>query len=416
MIRSFFGQIALFLTALFLGGTLVLPFNGGYVLAYALMALTVLLTVSLVLARGRWTIGAAGWCFIAAFALIAIVFSLNGDAPLMVNFVFLLAFVPLVSWFSRHAAPDSAAVVSWLALVGTLLSAVTAAREILWLGKSRAEGWWSDPIWAAEAALILGFLCLVGFPVMRSRWRFLLLLGPAIGLGVVALSGSRGPLIAAPVIALALVVTTFRPWWKQIAALGVVVVIAGAMVLPFAPRVLDRIERTGTVIVQLLTTGTIKENSAGARLAFWKAGTAAFLDSPWTGYGWDKRVRAAYAYLPDKGKKYDAKGSGLRGNHHLHADILDMGVAGGIMGLGAYGLILLAPLLGAFRSVRDSQYRARLTGAIVLSIGYGACGLTYLMFGYEFHTTLYVCLTAIVLGLCRDAPPEREKAGVSPAG
>ena len=153
------------------------------------------------------------------------------------------------------------------------LSAATALREIWWLGKSRAEGWWSDPIWAAEAALVLGFLCLAAFPVMRSRWRFVLLLGPAIGLGVVALSGSRGPLIAAPVIALALVLT----------ALGVAVVIAGALVLPFAPKVLERIERTSTVIVQLVTTGAIKEKSAGARLAFWKAGTAAFLDSPWIG-------------------------------------------------------------------------------------------------------------------------------------
>ena len=416
MIRSVGRQVGLFLTALFLGGTLVLPFNGGYVLAYALMVLTLLLVVGLIVARARWTIGPAGWCFIAAFVLVAIAFSLNGDAPLMVNFSFLLAFIPLFSWFSRYAAPDSAVVVSWVAFAGTLLSAATALREIWWLGKSRAEGWWSDPIWAAEAALVLGFLCLAAFPVMRSRWRFVLLLGPAIGLGVVALSGSRGPLIAAPVIALALVLTSFRPWWKQIIALGVAVVIAGALVLPFAPKVLERIERTSTVIVQLVTTGAIKEKSAGARLAFWKAGTAAFLDSPWIGYGWSKRVRSAYEYLPDKGKAFDAKGSGLRGNHHLHADILDMGVSGGIMGLAAYGLILLAPLLGAFRSARDSQYAARITGAVILSVGYSACGLTYLMFGYEFHTTLYVCLVAIVLGFCRDAPPERSAAALSPGG
>ena len=414
MIRSVFGQIGLVFTALFLGGTLVLPFNGGYVLAYALMALTVLLIIGLLVARGRWSIGPAGWCFIAAFALIAIVFSINRDAALMVNFIFLLAFVPLSSWFSRYAAPDSAAVVSWLALVGTLLSAVTAVWEI-WLGNKRAEGWWSDPIWAAEAALILGFLCLVGFPAMRSRWRFLLLFGPVIGLGVVALSGSRGPLVAAPVILLALVLTTFRPWWKQIVALGVVVVIAGALVLPLAPKVLDRVERTGTVIVQLVTKGKVKESSAGARIAFWKAGIKAFEKKPWTGYGWSKRVKAAYKFLPDKGKKYNAKGSPLRGNPHLHADILDMGVAGGAMGLAAYGLILLAPLLGAIRSVRDSQYSARLTGAIILSVGYAICGLSYLMFGFEFHTTLYVCLAAIILGFCRDAPPVRPPA-VNPAG
>ena len=415
MIGSLFGQIGLFLTALFLGATLVLPFNGGYVLAYALMALTVLLVIGLVAARTRWVIGPAGWCFIAAFVLIGIAFSIHGDALMAVNFAFLLAFIPLVNWFSRYAAPDSAVMVSWVAFVGTLVSAVTALREVSWLGNSRAEGWWSDPIWAAEAALVLGFLSLVAFPAMRSRWRFVLLLGPAIGLGVVALSGSRGPLVAAPVIALALMLTSFRPWWKQIVALGVVVVIAGAVMLPFAPKVLTRLERTTTVIVQLVTTGTIKEKSAGARLAFWKAGTAAFVDSPWVGYGWSKRVRSAYQYLPDKGKAFDAKGSGLRGNHHLHADILDMGVSAGVMGLAAYGLILLAPLLGAFRSVRDSQYAARVTGAVVLSVGYFACGLTYLMFGYEFHTTLYVGLAAIILGFCRDAPPTpRER--VSPAG
>jgi O-antigen ligase len=99
---------------------------------------------------------------------------------------------------------------------------------------------------------------------------------------------------------------------------------------------------------------------------------------------------------------FEKRGSPLKGNKHLHADILDIGVSGGLVGLLAYGLILLAPLLGAIRSMRDSQYAARLTGAIVLSVGYFSCGLSYIMFGYEFHTTLYVCLTAIVLGFCRD--------------
>ena len=135
----------------------------------------------------------------------------------------------------------------------------------------------------------------------------------------------------------------------------------------------------------------------------------------WIGYGWSKYVRAAYSYLPrDVRREFNARGSSLRGNHHLHADILNLGVAGGLLGLGAYGLILLAPLLGAFRSVRDGQYAARVRGAVLLAVGYAACGVTYLMFGYEFHTTLYVCLAAIVLGFCRDAPPERESS-ISPA-
>jgi hypothetical protein len=34
------------------------------------------------------------------------------------------------------------------------------------------------------------------------------------------------------------------------------------------------------------------------------------------------------------------------------------------------------------------------------------------MFGFEFHTTLYTVLAAILLSFCRDAPPRRQhKAG-----
>lgn len=401
--RAVFGQIALALTALFLAGALVLPYNGGFVLAYALMALTLVLVLSLSIARQRWQVGPAGWCFMAAFALIGIAFSINGDAPLIVNFIFLLAFVPLNTWLSRYAAPDSAVVVSFVALAGAMLTLLTALLDIFYWKIPRAEGWWSDPIWSAEAALILGFLALIAVPVMRSRWRYALLLGPLMGLGTVVLSGSGGPLIAAPVMVLVLVLTTFRPWWKQITALVLVTAIAIAALLPLAPSVMERVDRTGAVIVQLVTTGTTDEPSMAPRLAFWKAGLEAFAHRPWTGYGWSQRVRSAYEYLPDKGAAFDANASGLKGNHHLHADILDMGVAGGLMGLVAYALILLAPLLAALRSVRDSQYVARLTGALVLVTGYFTCGLTYLMFGYEFHTTLYVCLAAIVIGFCRDA-------------
>jgi O-antigen ligase len=404
MIRAIFSQLGLFLTALFIGATLVLPFNGGYVLAYALMALTLLLVAGLLIARARWSIGPAGWCFLIAFALIGLAFSLNGDAAVSVNFIFLLAFIPLASWFSRYAAPDSAAVVSWLAFVGTILSTVTALSDVFFYEAKRAEGWWSDPIWAAEAALILGFLAVMAVPVMKSRGRYALLLAPALGIAVTILSGSRGVLLAAPPLVFVLLVTTFRPWWKQIAAAFVVLVIAAAAVLPFAPGEVKRIERIVTVFEDLLTNGDVGESSAGARVAFWKAGTQAFLASPVIGYGWSQHKKVAYTYLPDGGKAYESKGSSLRGNKHLHADILDIGVSGGVLGLIAYGLIILAPLLGALRSARDSQYAARLTGAIVLSLGYLACGATYIMFGYEFHTTLYVCLTAIVLGFCRDAP------------
>jgi len=55
---------------------------------------------------------------------------------------------------------------------------------------------------------------------------------------------------------------------------------------------------------------------------------------------------------------------------------------------------------GAHSRLRDGQYRFRLAG--ICSVGAVLCGLSYLMFGYEFRSAPYVCLTAILLDYCRD--------------
>mgnify|MGYP006204784839 CR=1 FL=1 len=65
-------------------------------------------------------------------------------------------------------------------------------------------------------------------------------------------------------------------------------------------------------------------------------------------------------------------------------------------------LLLAAPLVAAWRSPRDSQRLVRLYGGAVLVAGYAGAGLTDLMFGFEFHTALYVVLAAVLIGYCRD--------------
>src|SRR4051794_18939713 len=116
MIRFIGRQASLAFTALFLGGALLLPYNGGYPLAYGLMGLSLIAVVALVFARERWEAGPAGWCLIAAFGLIAVAFVIDRDWQIMVNFVFLVAFVPLQSWLKRFAAQDSALVVALIAM------------------------------------------------------------------------------------------------------------------------------------------------------------------------------------------------------------------------------------------------------------------------------------------------------------
>ena len=89
---------------------------------------------------------------------------------------------------------------------------------------------------------------------------------------------------------------------------------------------------------------------------------------------------------------------------HLHSDILNLGVSAGIVGLIAYALVILAPVVAAATSPRDGQFRGRLFLALSLSAGFLCCGAVNLLFGFEFMTTMYVCFAAIFIGYCRDAP------------
>ena len=73
-----------------------------------------------------------------------------------------------------------------------------------------------------------------------------------------------------------------------------------------------------------------------------------------------------------------------------------------VAGNWVYLLLLAAPLVGAWRSPRDVQRVARLYGASILVAGYVGAGLTDLMFGFEFHTALYVVLAVVLVGYCRD--------------
>jgi O-antigen ligase len=165
-----------------------------------------------------------------------------------------------------------------------------------------------------------------------------------------------------------------------------------------SPTALLRLDTMRSIAEQALYGEEIVETSTTQRLLFYESAYAAFVRAPWTGYGWERKLEAIKPYLPDHGSML------AEGHHHLHSDLADFGVSAGVLGLLAYLLIVAGPVAGALAAPRDALFRQRMLGASVLSAGYFCCGLTYLMFGYEFHTTLYVVLTAVVLGYCRERP------------
>lgn len=387
------------LVLLLLAGTLVLPYPGGYPLAYLLIVASLLLAVWLFAAGIPPRPGPAGWMLLAALALLGTAFAVTGELALLVNFLMFAVFWPLAAALARFARPGNARQVGVLALLGAVLAVGIALWEVRVAGHDRAAGMGSDPIWSAQIALVLGFLALVAVPVTTGPWRLVFWLGPICGTITVLLSGSRGPLLAVPILFLVAVPLLVKRWWLALPLIAVAGIGLVAIIGLVHPASLERLATLPTIAGQLANGVGPSEVSSSRREAFYAGALSAFLAEPLFGYGWSNTVSAIMPWLDERAVIV------AEGHHHLHSDILDFAIAAGLFGLGAYALVIAAPVAGALAAPRDGQYRARLTGSVLLALGYLVCGLTYLMFGYEFHTTLYVCLAAILLGYCRDEPP-----------
>ena len=383
---------------------LVLPFVGGFPLAYVAMLLSVLSILWWLCNRPRWReLGDAGGLMtLGAFVLIAIAFAFSakqpGDMIFCLNFA-LLALYPLIrASVSRFAAPRNSLWVGLLALAGVTVAAGVALFQFE-QGAARPGGYMSDPIWAAQTAVIMGFTALIGLDATRSRWRFGLLLGPVLALLAVLLTQSRGPLLAIPLLLVGAWVFAPRNRWPMIAA-AVAGVVAIALVWFAIPGAAARVGS----ITDLLLRGGGGDQSIATRVALYRGGFGAMLDSPAIGYGWSQIVAATYAHVPGGRAAIEAADATMLGDVHLHSDILDLGVGAGALGLLAYVLTVLAPLVSALRSPRDAQFVGRLRGSVLLGAALFGCGLSYIMLGYELPTTMFVCIGAIVTGLCRDVP------------
>ena len=395
-----------------------LAFGGGYPLAYGLMAMSIFLIV-------RWlTINPAlkelkepaGLLMLAAFVLIAIAAAATAqqatDLAGVVSFTMVALFPLLRAATARFSDRAFTRWVSHAALVGSAVSFAVAAAQVNLFAYGRAQGFGSDPIWAAQAALSIGFLALIGLREASGLWRYALPLGPGLGIATVLLTGSRGPLIATvPLLVIAVLASPGARTRTAVSAI-VAAIFAGFIfdVIGDAGRIATAI----TAAADLLAEASIGDSSIGIRVTLFEAAWEAFLNAPIAGHGWEQRVAVVYQFVAGGEQAIVSADAMMQGNRHLHADMLDFGVAAGLLGLVAYGLILIAPIVGALSSPQDSQRPARILGTVLLSTSYFFCGLSYIMLGYEFPTTLYVVTAAILLGGCRDQPSHPARRQVSP--
>jgi O-antigen ligase len=371
----------------------------GLVTPYVLALIGVVLLVARLADGSLW----ASLRSPAPIALIAIVSALlacfavtakqPGDIVFIFNFAMLVLFAPIYATMEGQRRTDGALIVARLALAGALLSVVVMLVRIGYMGGRRADTGLIGVIVLANTAMLLGFLSLIGAAADHGVRRFIYLLGPAAGVSTLIMTQSRGPLLALVPLGIAAAIFLARSlrinWWWVTAGLIAGIAATALWVMSLG----GRMAKLPGIFYSVLSGDFVRDRTTEFRLDLYQAGWKAFGESPIIGHGWARIMAAAAPYL---------KNAKLAALPQLHNDFLDFAVAGGIIGIACYVALLAAPIALALLSPRDSQRRLRLYGCTILSIAYFCDGLTDLMFGFEFHTALYACILAILLGYCRD--------------
>jgi O-antigen ligase len=382
---------------------LVLPALLGSVSSVVAVLLALLLT-PLLLWSGKWRGVAeqpAILIYPIVFAALLVSFALTAQEPADVlhaaNFLALPFAVPVYLAARRWSVERPALLLAALCLLGALICALVAGHDVFVRGMPRASGYFMGGNLLARIAVVAGFIGLAGLFVTRSPWRFVLYLGPVLALVVITLTGTRGAALAIPpfLVVLAASLWVERRDRRQLWAL---VAIAAAVLTLLALS--GRFASILTVLSEVLSAGTATSDSASEqRLDMLYAAVGAFKAAPWLGYGWANLAQAAAPFID-----MSIYGGDDDPFFQFHNDLANFAVASGVAGVLCWLALLAAPVAGALATPRDGLFRARFYCCAQLSAGYVALGLTDLNFGYDLTTTLYVFLTAIVLGAFREGP------------
>lgn len=377
----------------------------GYLTAHALFLLIGLVFLYFaLLQRGvRIDFELPARLFLAAFTLLFLSALATARQPtdliLVLGFAPMLLYAPLATLFRHAADPRNSRKVGDFALFGVAAGVLFALfyTYVLHIDRAGLGSPFTDPIRLSNTALLVGFIAMIGAAASSGRQRFIYLLGPLMALVVIFASGSRAALVAFPallfVAALLLVPQKFK-------ALGIsLLLLLGFGVVAYLADLAGARSSSTLVDVTGMLAGGDDPADLGltVRLILYRAGLASFIESPLFGHGWGQLMSSIVPYLaPDE--LIHARFP------HLHDDALNFAVAAGVLGLAVYLLLLLVPVLACLNSPRDSQYRTRLYGCSLLSIGYLVLGLPDTMLSFPMHNALYVVLTAMLLNYCRDRP------------
>ncbi|MEO8685148.1 MAG: O-antigen ligase family protein [Devosia sp.] len=323
-----------------------------------------------------------------AGVLLVIAFAITAKSAWHIGIIVVLAplflVAPLTALFERLPTRHALTALAVAALLGSLGAALVACYDTQVLHMARAGFSVANPIHFADISLMLGCIPLLGLAGRRAWWRLVFLAGPMLGIIAVLLSGSRGPILAVVPVTAAFVLLALhrlmpnRWFWVGLgafllaiaAAIGIGSTTGWLQSQPIVANILD-----------VVRTGASPDGSTTERLSMYKTAWSAFLASPFYGHGMLDFIAITATYAPP--------GVVFPSYEHLHNDIADFAVIGGLLGLVAYALLIVAPLVAVWRLPPGQPRFAVLLLAVPLTIGYFSMGLTNALFGILSLTVLY---------------------------
>ena len=337
------------------------------------------------------------WMQLTGLGLVGVAYGVSAGIEGLVGLVYfapLLAVWPLVTLLRESERSQVALLLGVLALCGASGAAIMAMFEVHATGTTRAGDMVANPIHFADVALLVGFASLVGVLAIKSTWKFVFLLAPAMALIAVLLSGTRGAVVAfVAMLAIAAVTGAIvrlysRRWWL---ILGICLSIAVAAFLMLGGAQTSGFQRVLADIAATLSSGVPTDTSTAIRLQMYLGGLRAFLEAPIFGHG-----PLAFTAVADR-----LADQPFGGAPHLHNDLADMAASAGMFGVVAYGLFLLAPIVEIIRAPDKPAKKAGIVLVATLVGGFFVMGLTNAMFGILTVTVTFAAI-CVVTGLLAD--------------
>ena len=340
---------------------------------------------------------AIGWLMIVASALATV--RTPADLVPLFGFSGLLLYVPVARFVGG-------ARLGRYAVLGACVGLATALLYHFGFGMRRAgEGFWlTDPYRLAVTTLLCALLAL---PLLRhaSRDRWLAVAALAAALVTIWLTGSRSALLGAAVLIGASMLVLFRSRLVWAMALGSAGLLGAALLFVELPGTAR--QRLWDVLFSPRAAGTGPDAALDIRGGLYRAGLELFSRSPLVGHGWgEATMEKARLLLSTEQLSWGRVA-------HLHNDALQFAVSGGLLGLFAYLLLLLAPFLAWLRLSPAARTPQRLQALLVLVGGALVLGLADTFLAAPLTLTLYLLIGAAALELPapRDRRPPPPPAG-----